>query len=136
MLTSSWFTPLPDGHIRVGISRSVPRRGLRPGFRMYRKLAPGPWFNSVEAATYRRLYQAEVLEQLDPQQVHDDLVRIAGGRMPVLCCFEQPNRPPTWCHRSLAAAWLADALGIAVPEFGYEDLPQALHPLRPPELLV
>ncbi len=59
MLTSSWFTPLPDGHIRVGISRSVPRRGLRPGFRMYRKLAPGPWFNSVEAATYRRLYQAE-----------------------------------------------------------------------------
>jgi hypothetical protein len=32
------------------------------------------------------------------------------------------------------ASWLAQSLGIAVPELGFED--QALHPLRPPALLV
>ena len=28
ILTSSWFTPLPEDHIRIGISRGVPRFGL------------------------------------------------------------------------------------------------------------
>jgi hypothetical protein len=44
--TASWFTKLPAGHARIGISRSVPHR-LKPGYRIYRKLAPGPWFSHV-----------------------------------------------------------------------------------------
>ena len=80
-----------------------------------------------------RLYSAEILAPLDPHQVLDRIQRLAEGRIPVLCCFERVGGPG-WCHRALAAAWLADSLGITVPEPGYED--QALHPLRPPKLLV
>lgn len=32
IFTASWFTPLPTGHLRVGISRGVPR-GLPAGYR-------------------------------------------------------------------------------------------------------
>jgi hypothetical protein len=42
---------------------------------------------------------------------------MAGGRVPVLLCFERPNDPGKWCHRSLAVQWLAEALGVTVPEF-------------------
>jgi hypothetical protein len=34
----------------------------------------------------------------------------------------------------MAAEWFAEALGIGVPEYGYEILPQHEHPLMPPEL--
>src|ERR1017187_9456071 len=49
ILTASWFTPLPATHIKIGISRGVPR-GLPAGHRLFKKLAPGPWFNSVGIA--------------------------------------------------------------------------------------
>jgi hypothetical protein len=52
--TASWFTPVPADHIRIGISRAVPRR-FAPGYRVFRALAPGPWFNSVDTAEYDRL---------------------------------------------------------------------------------
>jgi hypothetical protein len=132
--TASWFTPLPDDHVRIGISRGVPRFGkIGKGYRMYRKLAPGPWFNSTSATEFTSLY-GELLGRLDPQQVHDDLMRIADGRVPVLCCFERVGGPQ-WCHRSQAAVWLAEALGIAIPELGFEDRTQAQHPLRAPVVL-
>ena len=128
--TSSWYQPLPDGHIRVGISRGTPRR-FPAGYRRYTRLNPGPWFNSCASPEdYIRLYNAEVLDRLDPEGVMRDLMRIADGRIPVLCCFERPNNPPTWCHRSLVSVWLGEALGIVVPEFGYEL--SSVHPLRPP----
>jgi len=66
ILNASWFMPLPDGHIRIGISRGVPRRGLQPGFRMYRKLQPGPWFDSTDTATFTELYHREVLQRQNP----------------------------------------------------------------------
>ena len=34
----------------------------------------------------------------------------------------------------MAAEWLAEALGVTVPEFGFESLPQHEHPLMPPQL--
>jgi hypothetical protein len=74
-----------------------------------------------------------VLDRLNPQQVHEEILRLADGRMPVLCCFECAGGEQ-WCHRALAAAWLAEGTGMAVPELGYED--QALHPLRPPATLL
>ena len=52
MKTGSWSTALPDGHIRIGTSRGTPGFGMGKGFRMYRKLNPGPWFNRVGAAGY------------------------------------------------------------------------------------
>jgi len=163
--TASWFTPLPDDHIRIGISRGVPRFSkIGKGYRVYRRLAPGPWFNSTdtqdavarletwaaaasaavaeglrariayrEAAGFTALYR-EVLSKLDPPQVVDELMRIADGKIPVLCCFEKVGGPQ-WCHRSQAAAWLSEALGCVVPEFGHENLPQVRHPLLPQELV-
>ena len=128
--TGSWFARYPADHLIVGISRGTPRN-LAPGHRMYPKLQPGPWFNSVSVEEYRRRYQAEVLDKLDPKAVAAELAALAGGRVPVLCCFERPHTGQ-WCHRALAAAWLAEALGEPVPEFGFEGLAQAEHPLRPP----
>jgi hypothetical protein len=130
--TGSWFGELPPDHIRIGISRGVPRR-MVPGYRMFRALAPGPWFNSLSTEAFIERYQTEVLDRLDPLQVLDRIQRLADARIPVLCCFERVGGPQ-WCHRSQAASWLAQSLGIGVQELGYED--QALHPLRPPETLV
>jgi hypothetical protein len=130
MYTASWLTPLPADHIRIGISRGTPRR-MVAGYRLYRKLQPGPWFNSVGVDEYIRRYQAEVLDPLDPVMVREDLEHLAGGRVPVLCCFERRGGP-RWCHRALVAGWFFNKLGLAVPEIGHEHLPHDQHPLRPP----
>jgi hypothetical protein len=132
--TASWFTKLTTDHARIGISRGTPR-GQPAGFRIYRKLAPGLWFNNVGVEEYIARYSVEILAPLDPRKVAAELVELAGGRIPVMLCFEKAGGP-SWCHRSLAAAWLADQLAISVPEFGFEDLPQDQHPLRPPTVLV
>ena len=42
------FTPGSPPHL--GISRGMPRFGVGKGFRLYRKLNPGPWFTRVETA--------------------------------------------------------------------------------------
>jgi uncharacterized protein (DUF488 family) len=54
-------------------------------------------------------YQTEVLAHFDPQSLLDDLP--ANNAKVALFCVE---REPTACHRSLAAAKLADALGVVV----------------------
>jgi hypothetical protein len=41
-----------------------------------------------------------------------------------------------WCHRSLAANWLSEAPGEAVPELSYEGLTQDCHPLLRPPLAI
>jgi hypothetical protein len=130
--TASWRTKLPDDHLRVGISRGVPR-GMAAGYRVFRKLAPGPWFNSVGPVEYDQLYRSEILAPLDPRAVAAELLAMAHGRVPVMCCFERVESGE-WCHRAIAAEWLADALGGVVPEFGFETLPQDAHPMKPQEL--
>ena len=132
MKTASWFTPLPDDHIRIGISRGAPRR-MTAGYRLYKALAPWPWFNSVGIDEYYSRYRTEILGPLDPRKVRDDLDGLAAGRTPVLLCYERPGGAD-WCHRAMAAEWLAEALGVAVPEFGYETRSQGEHPLMPPQL--
>jgi hypothetical protein len=130
--TTGWYTPLPDDHLRIGISRGVPRR-FPAGFRMYRKLQPGPWFNSVSTLEYDRLYKAEVLALLDPAKVIADLEAIARGKIPVLCCYERAGSG-LWCHRALAAQWLSDALVHQSAGVGHEVLSQDDHPMMPQEL--
>ena len=132
MKTASWFTSLPDDHIRIGISRGAPRR-MTAGYRRYKTLAPGPWFDSAGIDEYYSRYRTEILGPLDPHKVRDDLDRLAAGRIPVLLCYERPGGAD-WCHRAMAAEWLAEALGTAIPEFGYETLSQGEHPLMPPQL--
>ena len=133
ILTSSWFAPgLPADMVKIGISRGIPRR-QPAGYRVYRKLAPGPWFNSTSPEEYDRLYKAEILDKLDPRVVASELLDLARGRTPVMVCYERPGGID-WCHRAMAAQWLSDALGSPIAELGFEHLPQEAHPLMPPEL--
>jgi hypothetical protein len=119
IVTTSWFSKLdPDVYTRIGISRGALRG--QSGFRRYAKLNPGVWFNSVGPEEYRNLYYAEVLDRLDPKVVVADLLKLADGRVPALCCFE-PASDPLWCHRALVSSWLSDTLGLAVFEIGRED---------------
>lgn len=120
---------LPDTYARIGISRGTPR-GQR-GYRMYRALAPGPWFASADEGEYRSRYDA-LLRLLDPAKVVADLEELAEARSIALLCFERPPPDPHWCHRGLVSAWFADRLDLAVPEFGYEDGGTGwLHPKLP-----
>jgi hypothetical protein len=131
ILTASWFSKLPDTHIKIGISRGVPR-GLEAGFRLYRALAPGSWWSrTMTNAEFCRHYDEEVLALLDPAEVVREILARAAGKTPVLCCFERPGEHQ-WCHRSLAAEWLAAHLGEVVPELGFEELAQRDHPMLPP----
>jgi Protein of unknown function, DUF488 len=127
--TASWFTDLPEGHTRIGISRGTPHRH-QPDYRTYRKLAPGPWFNRVSDEEFYHRYRKEILGPLDPRLVADELFALARGGIPVLLCYEKTGGP-VWCHRALAAEWLAEALGHPVPEVGFETLSQHGHPLWP-----
>ncbi|HNL90933.1 MAG TPA: DUF488 family protein [Nitrospira sp.] len=83
---------------------------------VYRQLAPGPWFRSVDEPEYRRRY-FEQLCKLDARTVWDELHELAGGSEPVLLCFERPPfSAENWCHRRMVAEWFARELAADVPE--------------------
>lgn len=139
--TGWWFGHYPSTHIKIGVSRGVPR-GQPAGYRIFRKLAPGPWFNNVSVQEYRSRYFA-ILNEMNPRDVVDEILHLAKDRIPVLVCYENPAKPADWCHRGFISAWLADELGLAVPEWGFEadgygwahpKLPRALRRLPPPPL--
>jgi hypothetical protein len=129
IVTSSWFVKLPDTFARIGISKGSPR-GQR-GYRVYRPLAPGFPLN-VPLDEYLDRYGRQ-LAALDPQRVVADLAALADGRSAAaLLCFE-PATGPAWCHRALVSKWFADALDLAVPEWGREaDGCGCHHPKLPP----
>jgi hypothetical protein len=121
--TASWLVKLPSDHIQVGISRGVPRR-MPAGYKRYRALEPGPWFNSVSIPEYLKRY-GDILSSLDPHRVADELIAAGNGRIPVMLCFENAvdvQEGKIWCHRHLAAQWLEDKLGIRVEEYAFPDL--------------
>jgi hypothetical protein len=56
--TAWWFSNLPADPQMIGISRGIPRR-MSPGYRVFRKLAPGngstqPASRSIASATIAR----------------------------------------------------------------------------------
>ena len=116
--TGSWFSPIPRDHVRVSISRYVPR-GMPAGYKLFRVLAPGPWFNTTGPTEYLLRYNAEVLAKLDPAGVVEEVKNLAAGHVPVLCCFESTASIAAgehWCHRHMVAQWIEDRLGIQVAE--------------------
>lgn len=129
MKTASFFTFTGAG--RVSIARFAPRN-TPAGYRQYKALAPGAWFNSVTPAEYVKRFAEEILAKLDPPKVVADLEKLAGGAEPVLLCWEKPTDrvkdPTTFCHRAIVAEWLGEKLGLDVRELGYED---SVHPLSP-----
>jgi hypothetical protein len=125
--TSSFRTYTGPG--RISIARFAPRNHPK-GYRVYSKLAPGPWFNSVSIDEYCRLY-GQLLDALDPKRVYAELVALVAPKEPVLLCYEVPpfTAPQpipqagleqigrsNWCHRRLVAVWFKETIGIDVPE--------------------
>ena len=118
MLTASWYSKLPDTCQVIGISRTAPR-GMAKGFRLYKALAPGPWFKTASVDEYTKLYFTEILGVLDPVKVMADLLAIANGRTPALVCFERPGTG-IWCHRGMVSIWLHQHLDVELVEYGHD----------------
>lgn len=119
--TSTWFTPLPKGYQRVGISLYKPR-GFKGEHWEVKQLAPGRWYGTVPPKQYLELYNP-ILAALEPQTIVNALYHI--GPNPVLCCFESVESIASglkFCHRHLVAKWLKDTLDLTVQEFGAPDL--------------
>jgi len=53
-------------------------------------------------------YIAEVLENLDPIEVIQDI-----GKEAILLCWEKPGQ---FCHRRLVSQWFRDTIGLIVME--------------------
>lgn len=116
MKTSSFY--LYSGEGRISIARSAPRR-VTAGFRVYRKLAPGPWRSEPEyqnEPNYRARYFEEILGPLNAQKTWDELHALSGGHEPVLLCHEHLLKPGDWCHRRLVAEWFKRELEQDVAE--------------------
>ncbi|MGU3544515.1 hypothetical protein [Methylobacterium sp. A52T] len=129
--TSFWSKPLPADMIRIGISRGSPRwiKGSPPRIPA---LAPGQWMYSVPDFEHFRAAYSQQLACLDAGEISDQIDRLAGGRIPVLCCFCKPPTSGTaYCHRSLASAWLEHRLGLIVEEHGVPGGHGVFHPLLP-----
>ena len=114
MKTASFFSPLLPSEGRISIARFAPRRHPA-GYRIYSKLAPGRWFNSVDEAMYRKLF-AEQLVARDPQATWNELHTLAAGQEPILLCWERLVDPGEFCHRRIVAAWFEEHLGVTVDE--------------------
>lgn len=115
MKTASFFAYSGPG--RISVARFAPR-GHPAGYKVYKLLAPGPWFKSVDFKTYETLYHKQ-LKLLDPQNTWDELHKLADGAEPVLLCYERwsdVKAGRTYCHRHMAAEWFFDTLGFLVPE--------------------
>ena len=114
MKTASFFAYTGPG--RVCIARWAPRN-TPAGFRIYKPLAPRKDLIKMSIEQYTKIYFGEILAALDPQTVVDDLHRLAGKVEPVLLCWERtPLGPGNECHRRMVADWLAETLGLDVPE--------------------
>ena len=116
MKLSSFFDYTGPG--RISIARYAPRN-TPAGFRVYKPLAPGPWFNKVEKPEYESLYFAQ-LASLSARKVVDDLCALAFDNEPVLLCWERKadifELKKTWCHRHMVGTWLRQQLNIDVEE--------------------
>ncbi|ASD90085.1 hypothetical protein LB105_004576 [Salmonella enterica] len=118
MKTSCFSLYKGDG--RISIARYAPRN-TPAGYRIYNKLAPGSWFNSVSEAKYNELFRNEILAPLDPRRTWDELHAMTGGYEPVLLCWEKPGE---FCHRHLVASWFEQELGVTVSEYDPKATPQ------------
>jgi hypothetical protein len=111
MKTSYFSSKLWHGKNAVAISRGIPKwyKG-----RAYKVLAPSWELIRIKGTEeYTRRYRNEVLNRLDPKKVYKDL-----GDDAILLCWEKPGE---FCHRRLVAKWLEEALGIKIPELGFEN---------------
>jgi hypothetical protein len=93
----------------------IPPKWL-PNIRVYNKLAPTEdllfkYKNKyIDKEEYELIYINEILNFLDPVEVHAEL-----GSDAILCCWEKPKED-FFCHRTIVADWLMKELGIIIEE--------------------
>ena len=94
----------------------------------YKKLTPPASIIKIEdKELYTKLYYEQVLNNLNPQEVYNEL-----GDNAVLLCYEKYadiEQGKTFCHRHMVAKWLEEKLGVEVKELENEnkDNSQQLH---------
>lgn len=66
----------------------------------------------VSEEYFEKTYKKEVLENLDPKKVYDDLCNLVEAE-PVLCCWCYPGE---FCHRRVVARWLEENLNVVIEE--------------------
>lgn len=94
----------------------------------YKKLTPPASIIKIEdKELYTKLYYEQVLNNLNPQEVYNEL-----GDNAVLLCYEKYadiEQGKTFCHRHIVAKWLEEKLGVEVKELENEnkDNSQQLH---------
>jgi hypothetical protein len=121
--TSSWWAKLPEGHVRIGICRGVPKK-TEPGTMNYQALAPRFKMKGLPPREFETAYD-EYLGGLDADLILARIEQLADGKVPVLVCWESAhhiNAGRCWCHRHLVARWLERELGIEVEEVGWPQL--------------
>jgi len=77
----------------------------------YPKLAPPKWLfwewkKNHDETLYIDVFTREILQNLDPDIVWNELLVLSGGRPFALICFEKPG---DFCHRHLVSEWLRRA---------------------------
>ena len=109
-MQSSYFSKSSKNPNAVSIAGKAP--SWYEG-REYKKLAPSYWFfkkykEDGDKESYIEQYNKEVLDKLDPKEVHEEL-----GEDSVLLCWENSEK---FCHRHLVADWLMKNLDIEIGE--------------------
>lgn len=95
--------------VPISISRSIPKNVKTE---RYPKLAPTWDMINGNQDNYLKQY-AKILQQLNPQIVLEDLLKLSVGKPFALMCYEKPNE---FCHRHLVSEWLNLNLGIGMIE--------------------
>lgn len=108
-MQTSNFSNYPEGSNRITICRTTPG-WIKPGYRSYRKLAPGYWFTSPPYNNHQLIfterYYKEVLKPLNAAKEWERLHELSAGDEPILLCWEHLHKPGEWCHRRIVAEWL------------------------------
>jgi hypothetical protein len=101
---------LPADLVPVSIARGSPR-----GFTGKKELRLAPTWPmlKMQKSEYDARF-AELLAKLDAAEIYQTL-----GENAVLLCWEKPGDA---CHRRLVAEWLEAALGIEIPEYGFDRI--------------
>lgn len=118
MFFTSYFANLknlPTEHVTpVSIARAAPvwYKGLE-----YKQLAPSwsilkEFKETHDEKKYSEQYIKEVLDNLNPYEVREELMKLTEDWQIVLLCYEKPDE---FCHRHLVADWLS-SYGIPVQE--------------------
>jgi uncharacterized protein (DUF488 family) len=103
---------LPENTQPISISRFSPKFFKGP---CYTKLAPTSQILKLYKAgviddnAYIQMYYDQVLSTLNAYTVVDELLAIAGNKIPVLVCYESPDK---FCHRHLLNEWFNEIVDV------------------------